>query len=240
MYWSNTSVHDAVADQALAQFSEGIGIDRAQIRIPKQVPPELLQPFHGPPLEAGLSDYWKDFGKIDFDDLIRGANEIDICNVYGQTWYRQNSQYLVDAFSNPNLSCRICMLSSESPALEGFAYQFGRQSVDELKSRIDAASSSIREAISNAKQRRGTEPIAHVRVYRCNNIINHSFYRFDDLLYFAPRKLASPRLSTRSVPSITFRRVNRENDLFGWLMEDFETLLITDGDVELSLDTRRD
>jgi hypothetical protein len=237
VYWSHKGVCSRIAQEIACHISTKAAVDPSKLRLPKEIPPEVLQPSHGPALTAGFSDYQVDFGKIPFDELIEGATKIDICNVYGGTWYRKNAQYLVRAFQRPEVEVRVCMLSPTSPALPGFCYQFSQMSPDKLKENIDDSMKAIMQAFEDAKQT--GKPTGSLKVYLSENIINHGFYGFDDLIYFTPRPMCSPKNAATPIPTIVFRKGTKSTDDYAsWIMKDFSVLLNTKGDSVLNFDSQ--
>ncbi len=237
LYWSNKNVCSRIAQEIVCHVTTKVTIDPSELRLPKEIPPEVLQPSHGPALTAGFSDYQVDFGKIPFDELIEGATKIDICNVYGGTWYKKNAQYLVRAFQRPEVEVRVCMLSPTSPALPGFCYHFSQMSEAKLKENIDDSKKAIMQAFNDAKQT--GELRGCLKVYLSKNIINHGFYRFDDLIYFTPRPMCSPKNAATPIPTIVFRkRTTRTDDYASWIMKDFSVLLQTNDDSVLDFDSQ--
>ncbi len=229
VYWKRSKVHKLIAEEVLNHIENKIQLDPAKLRVPKEVPSEIFRPFHGPALTAGFSDYQLDFNKIPWEELIQVATEIDICNVYAHTWYRTHAQYFVKAFGNPAVRVRICMLSPASPAIPGFCHQFSRMARDTLENYILRSCEEVLHAFTEAKRRPGK--LGHLQIYLSNEIINHSFYTFDHVIYFSPRPISSPKHAATPIPVMVFRETQQAGDFSSWIMRDFKALLETPRDV---------
>ena len=72
----------------------------------------------------------------------------------------------------------------------------------------------------------------------------HSFYRFDDLIYFAPRQMTTNSLAATPIPTLVFRGTYPPKkqdemgyDMYSWLMRDFELLLAETKEAVLAYDS---
>lgn len=237
VYWHDDTVHQRIAQEIVehhdkdfvATFSSGpLG----------NIPPEIFQPFHGAAAQAGFSDYFADFQKVPFDDIIPAAKQIDVCNVYGRHWVQENVQYFIQALYKPETIVRVCMLSPESASLPGFSYQFSGMSQDELKKRIEEVHTEYLKIFKEAQRRQGKNgKTGRLQIYRALNIVNHGFYRFDDVIYFTPRQIASNKEAAIPIPTLVYRNTSQSNNFFSWLMRDFNFLITTDRDAVLYFDS---
>ena len=232
-YWSRRRVHSEIVKAIENHVDQQVAVAPSQVRLPNRIPPEVLQPLQGTALSAGFSDYEVDFNNIPFGELIEGASRIDICNVYGSTWYRTNAQYFVNSFKR-GVRVRVCMLSPDSPALRGFCHHFSGMAEEKLKEKIADASREIRKAYQDAGPCDG-----QLKLYSLKNIINHGFYRFDDLVYFVPRPISSPRNAATPIPGAVFRISAGARGFASWVMKDFEAIFTVSGDFTLDFDSSR-
>src|SRR5262249_21210141 len=148
--------------------------------------------------------------------LIPKAKEIDVCNVYGGSWVQRNAASFVEAFCNSDCVVRVCTLGLNSRALPAFSYQFSGMPEQEIKSKIEAGAAEMQKALAEAQRRTGNHA-GRLQIYHSLNTINHSFYRFDDVIYWTPRPIASPKLAATPIPSLVFRKTSKNDDLFSWL-----------------------
>jgi len=230
LYWHDSAVHRRIAAEIIDHTEKDLAAQELP-RTPPSPSPEIT-PAAG---QARLSVYVGDFHTIPFADLIRNAREIDICVVYGGHWIQQNAGYLVQALCNPNAVVRVCTLSPDSPALVGFSHHFSGMPEDEIRKRIEAGKVELLKALEEAR-RRVAKP-GRLHIYRALNIINHSFYRFDDVIIYTPRPIASNKLAATPLPSLVFRNTSQPNDFFSWLMRDFELVVKTQRDAVTHFDS---
>jgi hypothetical protein len=232
-YWSNAEVHDCVAQEILAHRQQRIGVVPS-MSTPGLLPPEIFQPLGGGANMAGLSECFVDFRKVQFTELIRSAREIDFCNIYGGQWLGTYQQDFARALERPEVKIRACITAPNSPALAGLSHHFEDKPIVDLQQKIAAGTNDLRSAATQAKKKGG--PTGRVVVYHSKNMINHSFYRFDDL-YYTPRPLSSSKNAATPIPCFSFRRTNEPSGAYDWLMRDFEELLKTERDTALAFDS---
>jgi len=224
-YWSSSKVHKRIAEEIIEHFEKSLWVLAQRRIIENTPPPEVFQQVQGVAALAGFSNYIEDFNVVPFRELITTAKTIDILLVYGRTWIQQNAQYFVEALNHPETAVRVCTLSPESSALAGFCYHFDNISQEELKRRIEDASAAWKKLIERGNTQHGS-----LKIYRSLNIITHSFYRFDDKVYFVPRCAASDRLAGTPIPTLVYRKTSQPDDFFSWLTRDFELLIKTQRD----------
>jgi hypothetical protein len=229
-YWKSGKVHRVIAETIVEHVEKKV-IALASRQITAQdPPPEVFQECPGVSAKAGFSNYISDFSDLPFQELFATATSIDIVLVYGRTWIENNAQYIARALSNPETAIRVCTLSPDSPSIPGFCYHFESKSPEELKKRIeDSTSSWVKLARDGG--RRGS-----LKLYRSANIITHSFYRFDETLYFVPRSLASDKVRS-SPPILVYRKTSQPDDFFSWIMRDFERIISTEHDAKIFYDS---
>jgi hypothetical protein len=232
-YWTHQSVHQRIAAEILNHFEQGIGIAAAPGPM-GEVPAEIFRSVEGDLAVAGYSQFYDDFTKVPFADLISGAREIDVCNVYGGHWLQGHAQYFAKALRRPETTIRFCTLATDSPALAGFSYHFTDFGEEEICRRIEAGTKELRQALELAQR---TPPTGRLRIFRMKNIVNHSFYRFDDLILWAPRPLASSKIAATPIPCFAFRRTAAEGGLYHWLQRDFNELIGSARDCTLHFDS---
>ena len=111
-----------------------------------------------------------------------------------------------------------------------------------IREKIESGILSFLGAFSKALN--GAHPVGRLRIYCSLNGINHSFYRFDDSIYFAPRQLASDKLVGPPIPTLVFSKTHdlksgadRPRDIYSWLIRDFEFLLCKPRDAALYFDS---
>ena len=230
VYWHDGTVHHRIAQEIVDHYDKRLA-KASSPGASGNVPPEIFQPFHGAAAQAGFSEYFADFQKVPFGDIIPAAKQIDICNVYGRHWLQENAEYFIRALGDPETTIRVCMLSPESASLPGFCYQFSGMSQDELKKRIEEVHAEYLKIFNEAQRRHGKT--GRLQIYRSLNIVNHGFYRFDDVIYFTPRQIASNKLAATPIPTLVYRNTSQPDDLFSWLMRDFNFLTKTDRDAVL-------
>jgi len=235
VYWHHHTVHDRIAQEIVDHYDKGLATASSPVAF-GNIPQEIYQPFHRVAAQAGFSNYFADFQKIPFGDIIPKAKQIDICNVYGRHWIQENAVYFVQALCNPETVVRVCMLSPDSASLAGFCYQFNGMSQEELKKRIEDVNGEFLKALNEAG-RRSKQTTGRLQIYRSLNIVNHAFYRFDDLIYFTPRPIASAQLAATPIPTLVYRNASRLDDFFSWLMRDFDLLIKTQRDAVLHFDS---
>ena len=184
---------------------------------------------------AGLAECFVDFRKVQFTELIRSAREIDFCNIYGGQWLGTHLQDFMKALERPDVKIRGCITAPDSPALPGLSHHFEDRPIAELQQKIANGMADIKSVVTQAKKK--GKPIGRVQLYHSKNMINHSFYRFDDLLYYTPRPLSSSKNAVTPIPCFSFRRTNEPSGAYDWLMRDFEELLKTERDTTLAFDS---
>ena len=230
MYWAHPEVHKQIAREILDHIQQEAGVVLPAEDVRRGVPLELLHPSQGPSAKEGFSQYLPNFGKVPFEELFSARKQMDVCFLYGNTWVQHHAQYIAGALERAATDLRICLLSPESPLLAGLRQQLNAASEEDLRERIRKTTSALIEAFQLAAKN-STKP-GRLRIYHSLNTISHSFYRFDDLMYFAPRQLTSDKLAATPIPTMVFRgayppkRKNQSGyDMYSWVMRDFETLL---------------
>lgn len=234
VYWHHGKVHQRIAQEIIEHWDKGFVV-ASSAGAPGNIPPEIFQPFHSAAAQAGFSGHFADFQKVPFGDIIPTAKQIDVCNVYGRHWLQENAEYFTRALGNPDTTVRVCMLSPESASLPGFCYQFSGMSQDELKKRIEEVHIEYLKIFNEARRRHGKT--GRLQIYRSLNIVNHGFYRFDDVIYFTPRQIASDKLAATPVPTLVYRKTSGADDFFSWLMRDFNFLITSNRDAVLHFDS---
>jgi hypothetical protein len=235
VYWRDRTVHRRIAEEIVDHYDKNVSKALLPV-VPGNPPPEIFQPFYGAAAQAGFSNYFARFQDIPFADLIPKATEIDVCNVYGGSWVQRSAPSFVEAFCNPNCLVRVCTLGLDSPALPAFSYQFSGMPEQDIKNRIASGANEMRKALAEARRRTGNNA-GRLQIYHSLNTISHSFYRFDDVIYWAPRPIASDKLAATPVPSLVFRNTAKNDDLFSWLKRDFELVIRTPRDSVLYYDS---
>lgn len=230
-YWHYREVHRRIAKEIIEHVDQGAGLVPA---IVGEIPSEVFRPIQGDLAVAGVSEYYADFNDIPFSTLITNAREIDICVVYGGHWIQGNAQYFKRALTRTETTIRICTLATDSPAVPGFSYHFTDIGEAELCKRIEAGSTELLQAYKLAEREGET---GRLRIYRMKNIVNHSIYRFDDLIIWVPRPLASSKHAATPIRCFAFRRSTAPDVFFHWLMRDFTELVGSVRDCTLHFDS---
>lgn len=233
-YWNNGTVHSHIAQEIIRHYQDNF-VTPLKLGPLGEVPPEIFQSFHRPAAEAGFANYVADFQRVPFEALIQSAKEIDICNVYAETWTKAKAEYFTNALGNPQTILRVCMLSPDSPSLPGISYQFSGMQADELRARIRRTTQLYLQILEEARRR--FHATGRLLIYYCLTVVNHTFYRFDDLMCFVPRPLASSKLAATPIPVLIFRRGCGNTDFYYWLMRDFNLVLQTNHDAVLHFDS---
>jgi hypothetical protein len=237
-YWTSPKVHQAIASEIIDHHKKDLGAPLSINVSP--IPAEILERDHGPALRAGLSEYYYDFGELPFPTLISTASQIDVCNIYGGNWLQRNAQYFTEVLKRTTSDVRVCIVHEESHSISGLAYQFRGKTEDDIRINCQIAIGVLKEVWEKAKV--GTENPGRLRIYGCRNPVSHSFYRFDDVVYYAPRSIASSKFASTPIPSAQLRRnvlAHKEGELtFGdWLIRDFEELIKESHDHEILFDS---
>ncbi len=232
-YWNSKRIHRHIADEILGHHEQHLGITLTSV--PGPVPPEIYQPLVGGLNMAGLSQCFADFKDVPFKQLIATAREIDFFNIYGGSWLAQHEQYFAKALAKPDVRIRACIMSPDNPGLPGLAYHFSGKSVEQIKHKIEEAMVSLERTATDARKQGTTA--GHLKIYRTKNMVNHSFYRFDDMVYFAPRPLASSKNASTPIPCFAFRRTSEPGGAYEWIIRDFEEMLQEPKDVSLDYDS---
>jgi hypothetical protein len=243
MYWTHAEVHKQIAAEILEHVKKGIGVVLPAEALRNEVPPEIYQPFQTSATNVGFSQYLPDFNGVPFEKLFTTKKQIDICLLYGETWLKTHGPKVVSALEKHTTDMRVCLVSPKSPAIAGIAYQFS-VSEEEVRNRAQKSTEAFKEIFATAKKN-AAKP-GHLRIYHSLNGINHTFYRFDDLIYSAPRKMSSLRLDVMPIPTIVFRgkyppkkKDETGYDMYSWLMQDYETLLANPKGAELVFDSQK-
>ncbi len=184
---------------------------------------------------AGLSQAFADFSDVPFKQLIQSAKTIDFCNIYGGSWLQKNAQYFAKALEKPDVTIRACILAPDNPGLPGLSHHFEGKSVADIQKRIDDGTTELIKTVNEAKKH--SSAVGKLKIYRSKNVVNHSFYRFDDMLYFAPRPLASSKYASTPIPCFAFRKTTHTGGAYEWIMRDFEELLKTAHDSTLHFES---
>lgn len=233
-YWDHSDVHACIAGEIMAHREQKVGTVPA-LTAPGLLPPEIFSPLGGGVGMAGLAESYEDFRKVQFTELIRSAREIDFCNIYGGRWLGTYVQDFERALYRPEVKIRACMTAPDSPALAALSHHFENKPIADLVQSISRGTDDLRNASLQAKKHTATP--GRVQVFHCKNMINHSFYRFDDLLYYTPRPLSSSKNAATPIPCFSFRRTNESAGAYDWMMRDFEELLKTARDTTLAFDS---
>ncbi|HWA25960.1 MAG TPA: lipase family protein [Lacunisphaera sp.] len=233
-YWANPEVHECIAQEIIAHRQQRIGLVPS-MSAAGLVPPEIFQPLSGGMNIAGLAEGYIDFRDVKFKELIRSSREIDFCNIYGGLWLSTYHQDFARALERPELKLRACITADDSPALSALSHHFEDKPITELKQKIAEGTNALRSAAAEAKKKSKTP--GRALVYHSRNMINHSFYRFDDLLYYTPRPLSSSKNAATPIPCFSFRRTGKPSGGHDWFMRDFEELLKTERDTKLVFDS---
>ena len=228
-YWTNSKVHTKIAEEIARHHDEKV----AALASPKisgvVPPPEVFQIFNEVTNKDGFSDYIIDLFALPYKELIANAKQIDILNIYAQTWIKTNAQYFIKALSNAETSVRVCSLSKDSPALDGYCYHFDRIDGAELAGRIENVTSEWKKIIAQLNEKNK----GSLHLYKTPNIIGHSFYRFDDVMYFVPRGVSSDKHAATPIPVLVYRKTSHGDDFYSWVMKDFENVIKTNKDSSL-------
>ncbi|PWU19848.1 MAG: hypothetical protein C5B50_05310 [Verrucomicrobia bacterium] len=222
-YWKSGKVHKAIANTIIEHHAQNVVQLPPPGLLSQEAPVEVFQSFRA---VAGFSTYISDFSQLPFKDLFANATQIDIVLVYGRTWIGDNALHIAKALSNPQTVMRVCTLSPDSPAVPGLAYHFDGITPEEVKKRVEEITISWIK-LGDDSGRKG-----HLKLFRFSNNINHSIYRFDDLLYFVPRSLWSNKIHS-SPPALVYRRTSDSDDYFAWIMRNFERAIDTPHDATL-------
>lgn len=233
LYWNSRCVHRRIAEEIAEHHDNNLGITGLPTLGP--VPPEMFQPIMGGVNMAGLSQCFADFRDVPFKQLITTARKIDFCNIYGGAWLQTHAQYFALALQNPAVMVRACIISPDNPGLPGLSHHFEGKPVDELKRRIEDGTEELMKTMEEARRRSAT--VGRIQIYRSRNMVNHSFYRFDDQLFFAPRPLASAKHASTPIPCFAFRLTNEPGGGYEWVMRDFEELVKNPRDATLYFDS---
>jgi len=199
-----------------------------------EVPPEIFRTPQADHADAGLSQVYPDFNTVPFAHFIASARQIDVCKTYGGGWLKQTEPYFAQALRRRDANVRFCTLSPESPGLAGFSHHFSGMRVEVLKAKIEEGTADLRQAIEHAGK---SGPTGRLRIYRMTNLVNHSFYRFDDLVLWAPRPLASSKNASTPIPCFAYRKTDGQDGFFHWLMRDFHELIGSEHDCTLHFDS---
>jgi hypothetical protein len=245
VYWTHTEVQKQIAAEILEHTNNRLGVVLKPEDLRNEVPPEIYQPFQTASTKVGFSQYLPNFNKVPFEELFSTKQQIDICLLYGSTWQRTNVQYIVGALEKAKTDMRICMLSPKSPSVAGITYQFGITSKDEpLPDRISRVTKALIQAHETATKNTNPNLPGRLRIYYSLNGVMHSFYRFDDLIYFAPRQMTTNSLAATPIPTLVFRGTYPPKkqdemgyDMYSWLMRDFELLLAETKEAVLAYDS---
>ena len=244
IYWKHPEVHKQIATEIHSHINmvPGVVLQTGDIR--NEAPPEIYQPFQTTSTNVGFSQYLPNFQKVPFEDLFSTKSQIDVCLLYGGTWGRTNAPYIVSALEKAATNMRICLLSPDSASVDGINYQFNMQDKDEIRDRIKRASQKLIEAFQNAAQKSASP--GRLRIYHSLNGVTHSFYRFDDLIYFAPRQMTTNDLAATPIPTLVFRgkyppqkKDETGYDMYSWLMRDFDLLLDNPREAVLIFDSQK-
>jgi hypothetical protein len=231
-YWEDEKVCKSIAKEIFDLYDQDVKTDASK-SLPNNFFADMYHVPQGPASTAGLLDYEVNFDDIDFKDLIAHATEIDVLTIYSRTWYTTNHHALVQALKRPGVSMRACLLSPESPGVEGLWRQFkDLKKKEALIERIKESQGLIVNAVQEA--RRDSVDGGRLRVFHSMNIINYSFYRFDNLVIFIPRAISGPKNAAMPIPASVFRIGQKNEGFADWLMKDFEALLERHEDAELA------
>jgi hypothetical protein len=226
-YWTNRKVHKKIAEEILDRHRHKIG-EKINFSGFESMPPEILERDHGPSQHAGLSNYLQDFSSVPFHTLIPRASKIDFCNIYGGSWLDRNAQHFVEALCRPSTDVRACIIDPESAAVSALAYHFRGKKVEDIQKKCHEAIQMLKDVWVSASKKTTTP--GRLRVYSARTAVNHSFYRFDETMFYAPRPVASSKLASTPIPAIQLRTtapILTDGQLtFGdWLLRDFEEIL---------------
>lgn len=237
VYWDDKGVHKLIAEEIRSHFDNPTPTSFSDIKIPDQLPSELIYPLYGPARSAGFSNYMRNFDQVSFEGLIEHSKTIEICNIYGKTWYAKHAQYIARALENPNVDIKVFMLSPESPALSGYGHHFENIGADNLKKRIEESIETLTNVLRSASKM-NTQKIGRLRIYFIKNIITHAFYRFDHRIYYTPQKIASNKLAGTPIPVFVFKLIEQDENYAWWIMRDLKLVSETPEDCTLHLDSQ--
>jgi hypothetical protein len=237
MYWQNSEVHESIAKEIVDHFEKPM-TTAPTMDFFREPPPEVFQPCLSVAANAGFSEYVTDFEQIPFDKLISNAKEIDICFVYGGHWVGVNNQYIIKALTKPDVVMRVFMLSPDSPSLPGFSHHFSGKPKERIIEEIRKTTEALKLAVEDAlKSVETANHIGKLQIYYSLNIINHSIYRFDNVIYYTPRKLSSSKNKPTPIPTLVYRNTTEDSNFFRWLMRDLELIKDCSRDSILQFDS---
>jgi len=184
---------------------------------------------------AGMSQAYADYRDVKFTDLIapRVRSIFAISTV-------ENGSSCTPKISRPHCSERTSTFelhhARDSMALNALSYHFENIPVEVLRTEIDAAIAELKKIVEHARQK--TPRVGRLRVYVSRNMINHAFYRFDDL-YLHAEAVSQLEERFNTDPCYSYRSVPEKGWGYEWLMRDFEELLKSSHDSECVFDSSK-
>lgn len=235
-YWENPIIFNSIAETIKEHYEQKIGV--TSLDSVALIPPEIFHPLVGDLDIAGLSQCFADFEKVPFDQLICNSTEIDFCNIYGGKWLERNMPHFIRALHKPHVKIRACFVSTKNPGLQGLSHHFSGKKIKVIKDEVRKATDKLLKAVTDVKKENVNA--GRLQVYYVLNMVNHSFYRFDDVIYFTSRPLASSKHASAPIPCFAYRLTGKAGGAYEWIMRDFEELLKSSHDAVLHYDSAPD
>lgn len=231
-YWKHPVVHRHIAHEISVHHEKGLVKLRSDFT--QEPTPDIFGPPSGAAAIAGLIEYYTNFETIPFEEFLARAKHIDICYMYGGHWIKGKAKALAQSLRNPEVSVRVCVLAPDSPSLGGVAYHYSDMSEEGLRANIEAGCEELLSALEDAQKH--ATITGRLQIFRARNVINHSMYRFDNVVCWVPRPFASAKLASMPLPGCLCRDAGPES-LFSWFAKDFEAALDNQHDATIYFDS---
>lgn len=164
------------------------------------------------------------FDQIDFLDYFRGnSGDVDLCFSYAKSWAALNAENLLRQKSDGKTRIRITLLDPQpDPGDEYFdAYveRYGCEDRDELRSRIDEAVNTWRQA-AKVVQQSGRE--VNLTIEGIRSLVPYTFYRSGDSMWVVMHPWRRERVGS-GIPALRCAKVGDAGvGIYDWVLDDLE------------------
>lgn len=159
------------------------------------------------------------FNSAPWDDLIRGANRIDITVHYFDTWINQHSDAIKDFFRRKDVKMRIVLPDCEcEPLIASLLPRFPEMDENNLKHKIRNVSAKLRTLRDEAGANKSA-----LKVFRINKVQWHCAVRMDDDMAVLSIYENARKGGTQSPAFMV--DLAKHPKVSEWLVREFDTLV---------------
>lgn len=171
--------------------------------------------------ESGLIKYYGSFKDsiLDIRSEVRSSKTTKLYVMYGSTILNSISEDLSFALSKKDTAIEVYIMDPENKFISGFADLWKEQKLDEegIKSKIEDTKILLKSKFEELNKRNALNGSLKL-FYIKKNPVSHSYYLFDDKVFFVPSKNVSTKefvpftiLAQESAnPNGIFKKISKE------------------------------